>query len=119
MEDKKMVKSNPEIAWRAEKIAMEQILSKLGFTELYHASAIKGYVPFDFVATHKGQRVLVDVATGINESLAYTSQISFADALRMPIYILFVKLDFSKFQLRLDFGFRTNYVHFGELVPNE
>lgn len=111
--------SSPEIALRAEKFAMETILPKLGFTELYHASAIKRFVPFDLIATYKGQRVLIDVTTGVSKTLVKSYQQSFADALRMPLYYLFVKPDFSKYQLTLCQGSKTVHMHIAELIPIE
>lgn len=55
--------SNPEIAARAEKFAFERLPPRLGFSNLYHASAVSPFVPFDIIATYKEQRVLIDVTT--------------------------------------------------------
>ncbi len=111
--------SSPEIALKAEKFSMERILPKLGFTELYHASAIRRYVPFDLIATYKGRRILIDVTTGVTKTLVKNFQQTFADALRMPIYILFVKPDFSKYQLTLSQGSKTVQMHLSELISIE
>jgi hypothetical protein len=111
--------SSPEIASKAEKFAMEKVLPGLGFSELYHASAIKRYVPFDIVATFKGQRVLVDVTTGVKKGIAENSQQSFAEALRMPIYVLFIKPDFARYQLTLCNGSRSVAMHLSELTTIE
>ena len=111
--------SNPQIAQNAEKFAMETLLPGLGFTELYHASAINRFFPFDFIATYQGQRVLVDVTTGVSKKLVSTYQQSLAEALRMPIFVLFVKPDFSKYQLTLGTGLKTVQMHPAELVSIE
>ena len=111
--------SSPEIAMRAEKFAMERILPRLGFIELYHASTVKRFVPFDLIATYNGQRVLIDVTTAVSKTLVKSFQQSFADALRMPLYVLFVKPDFSKYQLTLCQGSKTVHMHIAELIPIE
>ncbi len=111
--------SSSEIASGAEKFAMESILPKLGFTELYHASAINSFVPFDIIATYQGHRVLIDVTTGVSKAIAQNAQQAFAEALRMPIYVLFVKPDFTKYQLMLCDGSKTIHVHLAELVTVE
>ena len=111
--------SSPELAEKAERLAMEKILPRLGFTELYHASAIKRYVPFDLIATYQGNRVLVDVTTGVTKAIGQNAQQSFADALRMPLYVLFVKPDFTKYQLILSSGSRTLSVQAKALITIE
>ncbi len=111
--------SSSVIASRAEIFAVERILPNLGFSELYHASAIKRFVPFDIIATYRGRRVLIDVTTGVSKAIAQNFQQSFAEALRMPIYVLFVKPDFSKYQLTLCEDSKTIDMHVAELVTVE
>ena len=88
--------SGPELAKRAEELAVEKILPQLGFSDLYHASKVRRFVPFDIVGTLDGERVLVDVTTAIGKSgPMYMSAAGFAEALRMKLYVLFVKPDLS------------------------
>ncbi len=111
--------SNSEIALEAENIALDRILPRLGFTDLYHASSVNRFVPFDVVATRKGERVLIDVTTCVSKSLRKKPELSIAEALRMPLYILFVKPDLSKYQLALANGAKTLQVNVKELVAIE
>lgn len=94
--------SDAEIAKRAEQLAFERILPKLGFTDIYDVTAVRRYVPFDFVATNPdGERVLIDVTTGMTKSGHYhRSGVSLVNALRMRLYVLFVKPDLSSYSLR-------------------
>ena len=91
----------------------------LGFTKLCHASTISHFFPFDFVATYKSKRVLVDVTTGVSKDLTHTGQYSLAEALKMPIFVLFVKPDFSKYQLSLADGSKTIQMHVSGTRPLE
>jgi len=111
--------STKEIATKAEILAIERILPRLGFSELFHASALKRYVPFDIVASLDGKRVLIDVTTGVSKSVVANAQQLFADALRMPMYVLFVKPDLSKYQLKLYEGSKTVQMHVADLIPVE
>lgn len=111
--------SSPEIALKAERIAIESILPKLGFSEVYHASVVKRFIPFDLIATYGGRRVLIDVTTGISKWVRGTFQDSLADALRMPFYVLFIKPDFSTYQLRRCEDSKSIHMHVSELVPIE
>jgi hypothetical protein len=111
--------SNMEIAIKAERFAIERILPSLGFSDFFHASAVRRYVPFDIVATYKGRRVLKDVTTSLTKSIGSKQQHLFASALRMPIYALFVKPDLSKYQLRLSVGSKSLVMHISELLAVE
>jgi hypothetical protein len=111
--------SSPEVAFRAERLAMEQVLPKLGFTELYHASLVNRFVPFDVVATYNRRRVLVDVTTAISKCVSLKRQQSLAEALRMPLYVLFVKPDLTRYQLRSCDGSRSIQAHLAELATVE
>jgi hypothetical protein len=94
-------------------------LPKEGFKEIYHASIVNRFFPFDVVATLDSQRVLIDVTTGMSKSIVRTGQQQLADALRMPLYILFVKPDFSKYQLKACPRCKTVAMHITELIPIE
>jgi hypothetical protein len=111
--------SNSSIADRAEKFAKQKLLPMLGFTKLCHASTINHFFPFDFVAAYKTRRVLVDVTTGVSKELTRTGQNSLAEALRMPIFVLFVKPDFSKYQLTQANSSKTIQMHVSGLSAIE
>jgi len=112
-------RSNPQIAMQAERIAKERILPKLGFSNLYHVSAANRFFPFDLIGTYNGQRVFIDVTTGMWKTIRKTSQQELADALDMPMYVLFVKPDFSKYELKEGKGSKTVHARIAELVPLE
>jgi len=93
--------SSPRIAKRAEVVAVTSILPKIGFTDLVNVAASRRYVPFDVVGTFGGSRVLVDVTTGCWKGGKYLeSASSFAGALGMKLFILFVKPDLRRFALK-------------------
>ncbi len=52
-------KSNKEIDLKAEKFAFSKLLPSLGFTEIYDVTEIRRFVPFDFIASDQGSRVLM------------------------------------------------------------
>lgn len=112
-------RSTLEIARSAEAFAVKKILPELGFSDLYHASAFNRFVPFDIVATLEGQRVLIDVTTSVSKSVMHNFARPLADALGMPFYILFIRPDFSKYQLTLCKGTKTVQMHLSELVSIE
>jgi hypothetical protein len=56
--------SSPAIAAKAQKLAFESMLPKLGFTEICDVTKIMGSVPFDSAAAYYPERVSVDV-TGL------------------------------------------------------
>jgi hypothetical protein len=91
--------SDYQTGLKAESFAMEKVLPKLGFIDVYHASAAYRLFPFDFIATYEGQRVLIDVTTGMAKMAGDKQRLSISKALMMPVYILFIKPDFSKYQL--------------------
>jgi hypothetical protein len=84
-------RSNLEIAVKAERLAARDILPLLGFSEIYHVSPIHQSFPFDIIASYQGERILLDVTTGMEESIIHQKRI--ARALRMRFLILFVKPD--------------------------
>jgi len=92
--------SGPEIAVRAEKFALDTLLPRLGFSRLYHASAANRFMPFDIIGTYKGRRVLIDVTTAVTKGSSTSYQKSIARALGMPIFVLFLKPDMTKYLLR-------------------
>jgi len=111
--------STPEVARAAEIFAVGKLLPLLGFSDFYHASAHNRFVPFDVVATCNGKRVLIDVTTGVSKSPMQNFTFPLAEALKMPYYILFIRPDFSKYQLTRYSGSGTVQVHLSELVPIE
>jgi hypothetical protein len=111
--------STPEIASRAETLAIEKILPKLGFCDFFHASALNRFVPFDIIATLDGQGVLIDVTTGVSKSVMHKFGRSIAKALGMPLYVLFIKPDFTKCQLVTCADKRTVQMRPSELVSIE
>jgi len=111
--------STPEVASAAEIFAVERLLPQMGFTDFYHASAYNRFIPFDIVATCNGQRVLIDVTTGVSKAPMQNFAFPLAEALKMPYYILFIRPDFSKYQLTRYSGGRTVQMHLSELVPIE
>jgi len=111
--------STPEVARTAEIFAVESLLPRLGFSDFYHASAHNRFIPFDVVATCDGQRVLIDVTTGVSKPPMQNFAFPLAEALKMPYYILFIRPDFSKYQLTRYSGGRTVQMHPSELVPIE
>lgn len=112
-------KSDKETALKAEKFAFSKLLPNLGFTEIYDVPEIRRFVPFDFIATYQRRRVLIDVTTGVSKAIAHNSQQSFADALRMPLYVLFIKPDFAKYQLVPSDASKSLQAHVKELIPIE
>ncbi|MDV3243695.1 MAG: hypothetical protein LYZ66_00810 [Nitrososphaerales archaeon] len=95
-------KSNFEIGRQAEKLAFETILPRIGFTDLYDVTQVRTSIPFDFVATLRGERVLIDVTTCIGKSgRLQRSAASLANALRMKYYTLFVKPNLAAYALKL------------------
>ncbi len=111
--------SNCEIARQAERLAVDKILPKLEFTDLFHASVVSRYFPFDVVGTHEGRRVLIDITTAVSKSLEGTNQLLIGDALGMKVYVLFVKPDFTKYQLVPCHGSKSAQMHITELVSVE
>lgn len=93
--------SNRETGNIAELFAMRRLLPSLGFTNIFHASSDRRFVPFDFVATFQGDRVLVDVTTGMRKSGGYSKTgIMVANALHMRLIRVFIKPDFTGFMVR-------------------
>ncbi len=93
--------SSPAIAKRAEMLAFSGILPNLGFTELYDVTSIRRIFPFDVIGTYGGERVVVDVTTSVGKSgPAYKSAIGLIDALRLKLFVLFVKPDLSAYALK-------------------
>jgi hypothetical protein len=90
-------KSSRHIAKDAETIAIMKIIPRLGFREINHLSAINRFFPFDIVATLKGERVFIDVTTSLSKVIR--RQKAIADALRMRVFILFVKPDLTSYFL--------------------
>ena len=108
--------SNDEIAKQAEKLASEKILPKLGFYDIFDVKAVRRFVPFDFVATLKGERGLIDVTTGLSKGGAYhRTAVSLAKALRMRLLTLFVKPDLRAYYMRD--STKTFHMSIRELVP--
>lgn len=111
-------RSNRRRGYEAEKLAVEIILPKLGFAEICHVTPIRKMIPFDIVATYKGQRVIIDVTTGRCKATTFKSAIELAVALRLHFFILFVKPDFSAYMLREALsGMKSIQAHLKELVP--
>ncbi len=111
--------SNCGIVRQAERLAVDKTLPKLEFTDLFHASVVGRYFPFDVVGTHEGRRVLNDVITEVSKSLGRTNQLLIAEALGMKVYVLFVKPDFTKYQLVPCHGSKAAQMHITELVSVE
>ena len=111
--------SNRLVADRAEELAMQTTLPKSEFTGLAYAPAINQFFPFDLMATYKDRRVLIDVNTRVGRMPAWTGQDSLTEALKMSIFVLFVKPDFSKYQLTPADGSKTTQMHVSELVAIE
>ncbi len=76
-------------------------------------------MPFDIIATLKRKRVLIDVTTSVGKTLLSNSELAIAEALRMPLYVLFVKPDFTKYQLTRARCNHNVAVHIRELSPVE
>jgi len=55
----------------------------------------------------------------MSKSIRKTSQKELADALGMPMYVLFVKPDFSKYELKQGRGSNTVKVRTPEIIPLE
>lgn len=99
---------------------MTKILPKIGFTDLANIAALRRLVPFDIVGTLGGERVLVDVTTGCYKGGKYLeSAISFAGALRMKLFILFVKPDLRQFALKPALAGHGVYCSFRDLSPRK
>ena len=90
-------KSSQRIAKDAEAFAIMKIIPRLGFCEINHLSAINRFFPFDIVATFKDERVFIDVTTSLSKVIR--RQKAIADALRMRVFILFVKPDLTSYFL--------------------
>lgn len=90
-------KSSRRIAKDAETFAIMKIIPRLGFCEINHLSAINRFFPFDIVATLKDERVFIDVTTSLSKVIR--RQKTIADALRMRVFILFVKPDLTSYFL--------------------
>ena len=89
-------------AHKTEVFAIEKILPLLGLTEPFHVAALHRWFPFDIIATDKNhERVLIDVTTGLHKGgPQHKRAVEIAKALMMPSYVLFVKPDFTAYQLR-------------------
>jgi hypothetical protein len=95
-------KSSREIGTAAEIFAADRLLPTLGFTEIVNVTAYHRFIPFDIVATHNSRRVLIDVTTGQTKFGHHSAMHrAMADALRMPLLILFIKPDFKFYCLKL------------------
>jgi hypothetical protein len=71
------------------------------FPKPYNMVQIRRFVPFDLVATYKSERVLIDGTTRRCKSGYHAkTAIEFAKALRMRLFILFIKPDFSMCHIR-------------------
>ena len=90
-------RSNRKIAIEAERLAAHKILPLLSFSEIYHVSSVHWSFPFDIIATYQGERVLLDVTTGMEKTIIHQKRI--AGALRMRFLILFVKPDLTAYYL--------------------
>ena len=95
-------RSNPQIAAQAEKLALQKRLPMLGFTDVYDdVTAARRFVPFDFIATLRGERVLIDVTRGMTKGGRWhRTGLSPASALRMGLFTLFAKPDLQAIGLR-------------------
>ena len=106
------------LADSAEQLALETVLPRLGFREIYHISKVHGFFPFDFVASHKQYegRVLVEVTTTLTKPLTRLQKI--ANALRMRLFVLFIRPDLKAYQLVdvSDFKHRFVSVRKSEIV---
>jgi hypothetical protein len=93
--------SNREIGESAEHYALNKLLPFLGFTEIYYVSPIRRFVPFDFVATKQGNRVLIDITTTMSKRGPWAkTALELARALRMPFIRVFIKPDFTGYMVR-------------------
>jgi hypothetical protein len=93
--------SNKETAVRAEKFAFSKLFPSLGFDEIYDVTEVRRCVPFDFVATYRGSRILVDVTTARSKSGYYRrTAVMLANALRMKLLIVFIRPDLSAYVIR-------------------
>lgn len=101
-------KSDRLIAIEAEKLAVSRILPGLGFSEISHLSNLNSFFPFDIVATFHGEKVLVEVTTGMAKTLS--RQRIIANALGMSIIVLFISPDLRLFFLSSKV--ESNYVAF-------
>jgi hypothetical protein len=90
-------KSSRRIAKDAETFAILKIIPRLGFSEINHLSAINRFFPFDIVATLNDERVFIDVTTSLSKVIR--RQKAVADALRMRVFVLFVKPDLASYLL--------------------
>jgi len=110
--------SNREIGKSAELHALNKLLPLLGFTEIYHVSPIRRFVPFDFVATLRGVRVLIDVTTTISKGGSWNrTALLLARALGMPLIIVFIKPDLSGYMMRDAFDGGTVLVNQVKPLP--
>ncbi len=74
----------------------------IGFTEIFDATRVRRFIPFDFIATYQGERALVDITTGISKSNRYHRFAQLlAQALGMKLFILFIKPDLTAYALKL------------------
>lgn len=82
----------------AEKYAIS-IMPSLGFMEIEDYCDRTSQFFIDFIATYKGQRVLVDATLKHNAYIP--KKIKLARDLRMPLYILFISPNLNHHHLRL------------------
>ena len=101
------------IAARAENLAVLKILPAIGFSGIFHLSSAMRLFPFDIVASLKGERVPIDVTTGLTKSLRIHRII--ASALGMSLYVLFIKPDLRCFYLKEKVESDCVALHSGEL----
>jgi hypothetical protein len=90
-------KSSRSIAKDAETFAVLKIIPRLGFYEIDQISAINRFFPFDIVATLNDERVFIEVTTSLSKVIR--RQKAIADALRMRVFVLFVKPDLTSYFL--------------------
>jgi hypothetical protein len=113
-------KSSLELASKAEFVAIERVLPKLGSADIFHASLVNRFFLFDLIATHEGRRVPIDVTAGVSKEVGKdTPKRAIAEALGMPLYVVFISPDFSKYQLVLSHNLKTLAIHVQELLPIE
>jgi hypothetical protein len=90
-------KSSRQIAKEAETFAIAKILPRLGFCEINHLSAINKFFPFDIIAILNGERVFIDVTTTWSKMIR--RQRAIVDAIRMRVFILFIKPDLASYHI--------------------
>jgi len=77
-----------------------EVLSQLGFNDVWFGCEKNRGFLVDFIATYDNKRVLIDVTSGIRKNIKFKSEL--ARALKMPLFILFISPDFSKYFLTPD-----------------